>query len=123
MNIKRRRILKITSIFLVVEAVLMYYLLMILFFVYAPGGFPGYPRYYLLPGINYILKTYYPVYYHLPLIYIGGEQSEATSKAFMEQLNAGANFMRGFQIGLIAAIIVTIAVYIIKLKSIHNSTT
>ncbi len=98
----------------------MYYLLMILFFVYTPGSYPDYPRYYLLPGINYILKTYYPVYYHFPLFV---DEGRAPSKAFMEQLDAGANFMRGFQIGLIAAIIVTIAVYIIKLKSIHNSTT
>lgn len=111
-----RKTLKITSIFLVFEVVFIYYLLMIWFFVYTGGG---YPRYYLLPGISYILKTYYPVYYHFPIV----DNGIVPSKAVMELVKAGGNFMLGFQISLIAAIIIAIVVYVMKLKSVHNSIT
>jgi hypothetical protein len=99
-----------------VEGILIYYLLAIWFFVYTAGG---YSRYYLLPGINYILKTYYPVYYNYPFVNDG----RAPSKAVIELLKAGGNFMLGFQISLIAAIIIVLVVYIVKLKGVHKSIT
>lgn len=116
MDTKRRRTLKVTSIFLVLEVVFTYYLMMIRFFVYTAGG---YPRYYLLPGISYILKTYYSVYYHFPVINMG----LPPSKAVEALLKAGGNFMLGVQIALVAAVIIVAVVYFIKMKGVHKSIT
>ena len=74
MDSEKRRYLKITSIFVALEAVFSYYLVGLLLIGYRPGHlllgwsngkvnliFSNPLNY--LPGLGYVLKTYFPIYW------------------------------------------------------------
>lgn len=95
-------------VFVIVESILVYYLIAIWYLVFNFEMFQA--RFYYLPGIDYILKRFYPVYYGFPLIDFG----PPPPRAFF----AGARFMLGLEIGLVVGTIVIALFFIIKFATV-----
>ena len=123
---KKRRLLKITSIFVVLEAALMYYVVGLLLVGYRPGhillGFNPektvnfviaytYPLRYLL-GLSNVLKTFFPLYWN----YVYHFSNEYDGLPISSQVADATHFLLAFWVGLIVAAIITAVVYAIKLK-------
>jgi hypothetical protein len=103
------KIVSVTVIFAVVEGAILYYLVALWDFVYTTGLGP--PHYSYLPGVNYILETYFHAYWELPVIYNGNPKIFDTP-----QVVGGEHFMAAFQISMIVGSILTAILYFIKLK-------
>lgn len=116
-NINRlSRIVNISAIFLTIQSVAWYYLTTMTFFVFNSGMKP--PRLYLLPGVDYIIKFFFPLYFSTPeLLYAKPGQ------AFVNEYIAGSTFMTLFQLGLIISIIMSSALYIPFIITLWKGTT
>lgn len=109
---------RITSIFVALEAVFMYYIVGL----YYLSRIPGTPFQYF-PGLGYIIKTYFPVYWNVnyqnfPVGHIITHQEVG---AALVQFHNGEHFILGFWYSLIIAAILTAVVYIIKLINLYNA--
>lgn len=115
---RRSKIIMMTPIFLVTQIVPWYYLINIYFFVYDTGMRPA--AYYLLPGIDYILKTFFPVYYNAPVSSPGGGRigTNGLGAAYIGAYDAGGTFMILFQLALTLVIVVSIALYVPRIFAI-----
>ncbi|MCL5681283.1 MAG: hypothetical protein M1515_04475 [Candidatus Thermoplasmatota archaeon] len=128
MDSNNRRIWEITSIFVALEAVFIYYVVGLLLVGYRPGsvlfGFKpagsglvlivyNNPLKYFL-GLSYVLKTFFPTYwyhvYHFNPTYVNAVAVES-------QIKAANNFMFAVWLGLIVAAIIVAVVYAIKLRA------
>ncbi len=106
MKVNRQlKIINITSFFLVIQSATWYYLIAMTFFVFNSGTKP--PRFYLLPGIDYIIKFFFPLYYTTPEFLFANP-----GPAFVNQYIAGSTLMELFQLGLIISIIMSLALYV-----------
>lgn len=76
------------------------------------------PRFYLLPGIDYIIRHLFPLYYNTTetLYAMPGQ-------ALINQYIAGSALITIFQLGLIISIIVSLALYIPSIAKLWKSTT
>ena len=132
MDSEKRRYLKITSIFVALEAVFSYYLVGLLLIGYRPGHlllgwsngkvnliFSNPLNY--LPGLGYVLKTYFPIYWMY--VFRGPTEIPLLSNE-ISQIYAALNFLSLFWIGLTFAVVVTAILYSqkIKLKIISGGT-
>ena len=125
MDSQKRRYLKITSIFVALEAVFSYYLVGLLLIGYRPGHlllgwsngkvnlvFSNPLNY--LPGLGYVLKTYFPIYWMY--VFRGPTEIPLLSNE-ISQIYAALNFLSLFWIGLTFAVVVTAILYSQKIKS------
>lgn len=116
MDSRKRRIAKITSIFVVLETVFVYYANGIFLFSFSPKM-----QFEYLPGYGYIIKTFFYYFwyevYH-PIGPGGGKMvaSSLQSKAFIEILGV-EHFTVALFYGLIVVAVVVAVVYAIKLKA------
>ena len=125
MDNKKRRLQKITVIFVALEAVFFYYLVGLLLVGYRPGHLllgwkdlnvgPAVvnPLKYF-PGLSYVLKTFFPLYFEY--VYRVPPNIPLTLNA-INQGYAALNFFSLFWIGLIIAIILTAILYAVKIRS------
>jgi hypothetical protein len=125
MDNKKRRLQKITGIFVVLEAVFLYYLVGLLLAGYRPGhlllgwkdlnvGLDVANPLKYFPGLIYVLKTFFPLYfdyvYRVP-------PSIPLSLNAINQGYATLNFFSLFWIGLIIAIVLTAILYAVRIRS------
>ncbi len=114
MEIRKRRMVKLTSIFVALETAFMYYVIGLFYL----SRIPGTPFQYF-PGLGYIIKTFF--YYFWYGVYhpvgTGGKLivSSLQSKAFIELL-AVEHFTVALFYGIIAVAVMAAVVYSIKLK-------
>ena len=111
----KKSIARMTSIFVVVEAVFVYYASGIFLFSTSPKM-----QFKYLPGYGYVIKTFFYYFwygvYH-PVGTTGGKliASSLQSKTFIE-LPAAEHFTVTFFYGIIAVAVMAAVVYSIKLK-------
>ena len=102
---KRSKLISVTALFLAIQSVAWYYLIEMTFFVFTYDIKP--PKFYLLPGIDTIIKAYFPLYYHAPQVFYA-----MPSLAYSNEYSAASAFLMLFQLGLIISIIISIAFYV-----------
>ncbi len=116
MESRKRRMAKITAIFVALETIFLYYVIGLFYL----SRIPGTPFQYF-PGLSYIIKTFFPIYWEFNYNYGPGRiiTSQQRSTALV-QFHNGELFILGFWYGLIIAAILTAVVYFIKFRNSYK---
>lgn len=111
MDFKKRKLLKITSVFVVIEAVFLYYIVGLFFFNPYPKA-----QFKYLPGIGYLTKTFFPLFWH-DLYHPTGSIMSAGQRALLGGQFVGfEHFIVALWYGLVVAAIITAIVYYLILR-------
>ncbi len=118
MDSRKRRMVRLTSIFIALETAFMYYVIGLFYL----SRIPGTPFQYF-PGLGYIIKTFFPVYWDVNYQNSPGEHiiTHQQVGAALVQFHNGEHFILGFWYGLIIAATITAAVYIFELKNFDKT--
>ena len=119
MESKRGRLLKVTSIFVTVEAILLYYAIGVPNLDY----YPGIP-FKFFPGLGYIVKTLYPDFWFTNYnpMWPGKIISAQQKVAIQIQVHNAETFLFVFWYVMMMAAAVTAVLYAIKLSGIYGVT-
>lgn len=117
MDSTKRGMLRITSIFLVIEGVLMYYVVGLLLSSTPPINFSRFP------GLEYVIKVFYPDYLYVNTnpFWPGYALTSQQAGAIRNQVLGAEHFLLAFWVALIAVAVITVVVYVIKLKELSPS--
>jgi hypothetical protein len=116
MDTNKGRLIRGTSIFIVLESLFLYYILELWYFVSTRGiANPGFPFNYV-PGVGYIVKTFYPLYWSDVYHPTNSIVTQNMRAAVVGQLMGVDHFMIVLWTALIIASVITLAFYGLKFK-------
>ena len=118
MDIRKRRMVQLTTIFVALETAFMYYVIGLFYL----SRIPGTPFQYF-PGLGYIIKTFFPVYWDVNYQNFPGNHiiSHQQVGEALVQFQNGEHFILGFWYGLLIAATITAVVYIFELKNFDKT--